>query len=153
MKEPAAGILRIFAALILASNLAACSSMAEMAKQQDDYNQKRCQQFGLTPGSSAYVQCVSQGANAYADAQKNKSPSTAGGALLIAAAPAVAQNNACEAPASSPKGTCSGCSVSCGTKQSSCTPGEEWPGGSESCLKTAVCESRWTESSAFERRG
>jgi hypothetical protein len=129
MNQTPARMFRLWAALVLAGNLAACSSMAEMAKQQDQYKQQRCQQFGLAPGSSAYVQCVSQGAKAYAEAQKNEPAPNAVGAVLIAPAAAAAQNNACAAPASSPKGTCSGCSVSCGAKQASCTPGEEWSVG------------------------
>jgi hypothetical protein len=83
------GIVRIWIALVLTSAFAACSSMTEMAKQQDQYNQNKCQQFGLAPGSSAYVQCVSQGANAYAAAQRNQPAPAATGAILIApAAPA-----------------------------------------------------------------
>ncbi|HYB33332.1 MAG TPA: hypothetical protein VED45_07870 [Steroidobacteraceae bacterium] len=55
--------------------------------------------------------------------------------------PAPAQVHSCSAPVSAPKGTCGGCSVSCGDQQASCTPGEEWPGGS-ACMKTAVCGCR-----------
>jgi hypothetical protein len=143
MDKAFSGMIRVFAALVFAGNLVACSSLAEMSKQQDQYNQNKCQQFGLTPGSSAYVQCISQGANAYAEAQKNQPAAPTGvGAILIAPAPAASRNNACQAPPSSPNGTCSGCSVSCGQKQAACTPGEEWPGGSTSCLKSAVCECR-----------
>jgi hypothetical protein len=56
--------------------------------------------------------------------------------------PAPTQTHSCSAPVSLPKGICGACSVSCGNKQASCTPGEEWPGGSGSCMKTAVCECR-----------
>jgi hypothetical protein len=52
------------------------------------------------------------------------------------------QAHSCSAPVSLPKGICGGCSVSCGDRQASCTTGEEWPGGSASCMKTAVCECR-----------
>jgi hypothetical protein len=137
----------------LAGALQGCSSLEEMGRQQDQYNRNRCHdQFGLIVGSSEYARCVSMGANAYADAQKNAavSPgavvtpgvvvSPAGGTVIIAPG-APAQNNSCKAPASAPKGQCSSCAVSCGAKQASCTPGEEWPDGS-SCLKSAVCECR-----------
>ena len=52
--------------------------------------------------------------------------------------------NTCTAPPSRPRGSCSGCSVSCDDKQAACTAGEEWAGGSGSgsCLKSAVCECR-----------
>jgi hypothetical protein len=38
MNNASTGIFRIWATLVLTSGLAACSSMAEMAKQQDEYN-------------------------------------------------------------------------------------------------------------------
>jgi len=40
------------------TGLSACASLDKMAHDQDVYNQNRCQQFGLTPGSPQYVQCV-----------------------------------------------------------------------------------------------
>jgi len=126
--------ITIALAALAAALLSGCAAIERDQAAARAQNQQQCQSYGLTPGSSAYVQCVSQGAAAYAQAQKN---AAAPRALVIAPAHA---NNACEAPASSPRGTCSGCSVSCGDKQASCTAGEEWPGGSESCLKSAVCE-------------
>jgi hypothetical protein len=124
----------------LAGALQSCSSMQQMAQQQDQYNRNRCHdQFGLNVGSTEYARCVSMGANAYAEAQKNPQPASPGAAAVVLVPAAQAQNNGCQAPASAPKGQCASCSVSCGAKQASCTPGEEWPDGS-SCLKSAVCE-------------
>jgi hypothetical protein len=38
-------------------------------------------------------------------------------------------------------GSCSGCSVSCpADKQASCKQGQEWPGGSPTCMREAKCE-------------
>src|SRR5215469_18157437 len=51
-----------------------------------------------------------------------------------------AGNNSCTASASSPRGTCGGCSVDCGDKQASCRSGEEWPSGGAACMRPAVCE-------------
>src|SRR5215831_15402212 len=50
------------------------------------------------------------------------------------------QGNSCSVPPSRPRGSCGGCSVNCGDRAASCTPGEEWPSGVPSCQKTAVCE-------------
>ena len=134
-------------AACLLATLAGCSSLQEMAKQQDDYNRSRCHdQYGLVQGSSEYARCVSMGANAYADAQKAAPAAgtgTAGaiviapGGIIIPTAGAPPANNACTAP-SSPKGQCSGCSVSCADKQASCTAGTEWPDGS-GCIKSSEC--------------
>ncbi len=132
-------------AFAVAGALQGCSSLEEMGRQQDQYNRNRCHdQYGLIQGSSEYARCVSMGANAYADAQKNPPAVPAAGAVIIAPGVVIptgqpTQNNACQAPPSMPKGQCASCSVSCGAKQASCTPGTEWPDGS-SCLKSSVCE-------------
>ncbi len=127
--------------LAVAAGLSGCASMEQMAKQQDDYNRNRCHdQYGLNPGTAEYARCVSMGANAYAEAQKNPpAPAAAatGGALIVIPTGSP-PNNACSVP-NSPKGQCAGCSVSCGTKHASCTPGTEWPDGS-GCIKNAQCE-------------
>jgi hypothetical protein len=128
--------------LVVSASVQGCASLEEMGRQQDQYNRNRCHdQYGLVPGSSEYARCVSMGANAYADAQKNPPPPAAGAVII---APGVViptgqpQNNSCTAP-SSPKGQCSSCEVSCGAKQASCTAGTEWPDGS-GCIKSATCE-------------
>jgi hypothetical protein len=125
------------AALIAAGivSLASCGSLDQMAKDQAAYNQSQCQKFGLTPGSDSYVRCINEGASAYAASLKT-SANAATPAVITFGAPA--KNNACSAPASTPKGSCHGCSVSCGTQQASCTPGTEWSG--ESCVQDAVCK-------------
>ena len=53
-----------------------------------------------------------------------------------------AHGNSCSAPPSSPRGSCGGCSVNCGSKEALCVAGEEWPSGGASCQKTAVCTCR-----------
>jgi len=50
--------------------------------------------------------------------------------------------HSCSAPASSPRGSCGGCSVNCGDKQAFCRAGEEWPSGGQSCQQPAVCNCR-----------
>ena len=123
-------LVGIFAAL------AGCGNMGEMVKQQQDYNRRKCQDFGLYPGSNAYIQCINDGADVYAQSHKdigNDRPSWGGRP----------RNNACDARASTPNGSCAGCSVSCtGDKQASCQQGQEWPGGSPTCMRNAVCECR-----------
>lgn len=119
-----------------ALSLASCGSMEQTAKDQAAYNQSQCQKFGLAPGSDGYVRCINEGASAYAASLKSGASATT--PAVIALTPAAAKNNACSAPASTPKGSCHGCSVSCGAKQASCTPGTEWSG--ESCMQDAVCE-------------
>ncbi|HUA90087.1 MAG TPA: hypothetical protein VL994_11670 [Steroidobacteraceae bacterium] len=125
-------------ALILATGLAGCSSLDEMAKKQDEYNRNRCHdQYGLNPGTNEYARCVSMGANAYAEAQKSAANGNPNPPAAVVIAPA-APNHACSVP-TTPKGQCAGCSVSCGSKEPSCTLGTEWPDGS-GCIKNAVCE-------------
>jgi len=130
--------------------IAGCTAMDKMAQENQTYNIQQCQAFGLQPGSDAYVQCVSQGANAYAAARQNAANAAAaqpaaGAAVVlpiigIPVTPAPpAQNNSCSAPKSSGQGSCPGCSVSCGAKQASCTAGQEIPGGSAICITAASC--------------
>jgi hypothetical protein len=138
------------AALAAVALLAGCAAMDKAAQETQAYNIQQCQQvYGLAPGTDAYVQCVSQGPRAYADARAaaNANAATqppAGAVVLpiigipIAPAPP-AQNNSCSAPKSSGQGSCPGCSVSCGAKQASCTPGQEIPGGSAICITAASC--------------
>ncbi len=139
MRTPAVFRAAVLSALVLALN--GCASMQNLAKQQDDYNRARCQEFGLAPGSSAYIQCISQGANAYAESVRNSPPPQAGVPVvpILPFWPGQPQNNACSAPVSQPKGGCQGCSVSCGTQQASCAPGQEWLGGSYTCMSPASC--------------
>jgi hypothetical protein len=118
--------------------LSSCAAVQEDQARAQQQKQQRCQQFGLTPGSSAYVQCISQGPDAYAAAQK---PTNAAPVILLAPASS-SRSNSCSAPNSTGQGSCAGCSVSCGDKQASCTAGQEMPGGSAMCLKEAVCECR-----------
>jgi hypothetical protein len=138
-----------FAAVL---SLAGCAAMDQMAQQNQAYNIQQCQAFGLSPGSDAYVQCVSQGANAYAAARANANaaaaanPAVPGMAVVpigigipVVAPVAPAKNNTCSAPKSAGKGSCPGCSVSCGAQTASCTPGQEFPGGSDICMQSASC--------------
>jgi len=120
------------------SGLVGCASLDKMAHDQDVYNQNRCQQFGLTPGSPQYVQCVSQGANAYAAAQKGT------GAAPAAAWPAVVAvaPSRCSAAADADN-VCAGCSVSCPSgQQAACTEGEvhKTDGFSPVCWTKSKCE-------------
>ncbi len=139
-----AGVARALAlAGTAALLLCGCQTMQNLAQQQDAYNRQRCQEFGLTPGTGPYIQCVSQGANAYAAAvSSNPAPPPPGVVPVVPLWPVQPQNNSCSAPASTPKGGCQGCSVSCGAQQASCTPGQEWLGGSETCMSPAVCTCR-----------
>ena len=130
-------VRRVFAAAVLigaVGSLTGCGSMSEMAKQQQEYNRQQCQNFGLRPGSNAYVQCINDGADAYAKSH----PSTANSQPTVVVSP---RNNSCSAPVSTPQGSCAACSVSCGTdKHAACQQGQEWPGGSPTCMHNAVCE-------------
>ena len=122
---------------------------AAMAADQQAYNTQQCKGFGLTPGSDAYIQCMSQGANAYAasrSAANNANSSSIPGIAVLPINIGIpvgplppAQNNACSAPKSSPRGACAGCSVSCSAQHASCTAGQEFPGGSDLCLQQASC--------------
>jgi hypothetical protein len=121
--------------------MAGCASLDKMAHDQDVYNQNRCQQFGLAPGSPQYVQCVSQGANAYAAAQKNATAAPATTAVWPGAVVAVAPSH-CSAAADSDN-VCAGCSVSCPSgQQASCTEGEvhKTDGFSPVCWTKSKCE-------------
>jgi hypothetical protein len=137
-------------AVTMLGSVASVSGCAGIAADQQAYNAQQCKNFGLTPGSDAYVQCISQGANAYAASRSNSNGSAAGStapgiavfpiAIGIPVVPQPpAQNTSCSAPKSSPQGGCPGCSVSCSGQHASCTPGQEFPGGSELCLQSASC--------------
>ena len=147
---PTPATTRYWSTLTLLAVVLPLAGCAAMAQDQQAYNTQKCQSFGLTPGSDAYVQCMSQGANAYAAARANAANAAAtnapapGMAVLPLAIgiPVVtppAKNNSCSAPKSAGKGSCPGCSVSCGTQTASCTPGQEFPGGSDLCLQAASC--------------
>ncbi len=133
-------------ALMMLIGMASLVGCAAIAKDQQAYDTQKCQSFGLPVGSDAYIQCVSQGANAYAASRSSQPPA---GVAPIAVLPInigipigpqpPTQNNACSAPKSSPRGSCAGCSVSCGNQQASCTPGQEIPGGSDICVQNASC--------------
>ena len=115
--------------------------MQQMAHDQDVYNQNKCQQFGLTPGSPQYVQCVSQGANAYGDSMKNAAAAPA--APAIAVWPGAALNPSSCSAASDSENVCAGCSVSCPAgKQASCKEGEvhKTDGFSPVCWTKSSCE-------------
>jgi hypothetical protein len=84
---------------------------------------QQCLQFGLPQGSSAYLECVEDGPNQYAESH----PLTGG--------------HSCSAPPSSPAARCPGCSVSCGEQQAYCTRGTEmWLDTPDQCVKPAVCQ-------------
>jgi hypothetical protein len=132
--------------------LAGCAAMDQAYQQQQAANAQQCRDvYGLQPGTDPYVQCVAQGPQAYAQARAAAAanaasqPPPAGMAVLpiigipVVAPVAPAKNNACSAPKSSPQGSCAGCSVSCGAKAASCTPGQEIPGGSSICITEASC--------------
>jgi hypothetical protein len=131
--------------------LAGCAAMDQAYQQNQAYNVQQCQQvYGLQPGTDPYIQCVAQGPRAYADARAaaaanaaaNPQPPTGMAVLPVIGIPVVAppaKNNTCSAPKSSPQGSCAGCSVSCGAKSASCTPGAEIPGGSSICVTEASC--------------
>jgi len=146
--------LRLLSALLSAVATLGCvlsiGGCAAMAADQQAYNTQQCKSFGLTPGSDAYVQCISQGANAYAASRSSNNGAAAGttvpGIAVLPIAIGIpvmpqppSQNTSCSAPKSSPKGGCPGCSVSCSGQQASCTPGQEFPGGSDLCLQGASC--------------
>jgi hypothetical protein len=126
--------------------LAACTTVDKLAQDAQNYNIQQCKAFGLTPGSDAYVQCISQGANAYAASRSTPPAGDAGaGAAVVPLAigipvmPVAPGRNRCSAPKSTPTGSCGGCEVSCGDKQASCSPGQEIPGGSSMCIQPASC--------------
>jgi len=123
--------------------LVGCATMDKIAQDEQAYNTQQCKAFGLTPGSDAYVQCMSQGANAYAAARANQPANSAVPAMAVIGIPVVpappGKNNKCSAPRSTPTGSCGGCEVSCGDKQASCSPGQEIPGGSSMCIQPASC--------------
>jgi hypothetical protein len=141
----------ILSAALGAVMLAGCQAMDQAYQQGQAYNAQQCGQvYGLQPGTDAYVQCVAQGPRAYADARAaanaaNPAPPPPGMAVLpvpVIGIPVVtppAKNNACSAPRSTPLGACAGCSVSCGTRNAACSPGQEVPGGSTICLSEASC--------------
>lgn len=122
---------------------------ATMAADQQAYNTQKCQSFGLVPGSDAYIQCMSQGANAYAASRNSNSAAAAPTAPGIAVLPIgigipvmpqpPTKNTSCSAPTSGPKGGCPGCSISCSGQQASCTVGQEFPGGSDLCMQSSSC--------------
>jgi hypothetical protein len=138
--------LRLLAVTMLGS-VVSLTGCAAIAKDQQAYDTQQCQNFGLIPGSDAYIQCISQGANAYAASRNNNNaaanPTAAGIAVLPIAIPLIpqppGQNNSCSAPKSSPRGACPGCSVSCSAQHASCSPGQEFPGGSDICMQDASC--------------
>ncbi len=144
--------LRLLPGTLLIASAISLAGCAAIAKDQQAYNTQQCQAFGLTPGSDAYVQCINMGANAYAASRSNTTngnnaaPPPAGMAVLpigigIPVMPAQpTKNNTCSAPKSSPRGSCPGCSVSCGAQQASCSPGQEFPGGSDICMTGASCQ-------------
>src|SRR5262245_37077879 len=125
--------------------LVGCATMDKIAQDEQAYNTQQCKAFGLTPGSDAYVQCMSQGANAYAAARASQPANSAGPAMAvipigIPVVPAPpGRNNKCSAPKSTPTGSCGGCEVSCGDNTASCSPGQEIPGGSSMCIQPASC--------------
>ncbi len=145
-------LLRLGGLLVVVTGLSSAvtiSGCAAMAADQQAYNTQQCKSFGLTPGSDPYIQCMSQGANAYAAARSANNNANGGTTPGIAVLPInigipvgpmpPAQNNACSAPKSAPRGACPGCSVSCSAQHASCSAGQEFPGGSDLCLQQASC--------------
>lgn len=136
--------IRLLAMAGVALQLAALTGCAAMERNNANVsaaNHSRCQQFGLAPGSPQYVQCVSQGPAAYAEAQKN-----AGTPVVVAGWPGVVAvvPSQCSAPADADN-VCAGCSVSCPTgKQASCTQGDvhKTEGFSATCWTQSKCECR-----------
>jgi len=103
------------AALVGVACLSGCASA--------QFNSDECQRYGLPSGSSAYRQCVREGADAYAELH----PLTGG--------------HSCSAPPSSPGGHCPGCSVSCGEREAYCARGRElWTDVEDACITPAVCD-------------
>jgi len=148
MKDLAAFLLCSLPSVIFISAcwaLTGCATMDKIAQDEQAYNTQQCKAFGLTPGSDNYVQCMSQGANAYAAARANPPPNNTAPAMAVipigipVVPVAPGKNNKCSAPKSAPSGSCGGCEVSCGDKQASCSPGQEIPGGSSMCIQAASC--------------
>ena len=148
MKDLATLLWRLLPSVICMSAcwaLVSCATMDKIAQDEQAYNTQQCKAFGLTPGSDAYVQCMRQGANAYAASRANPPANSAAPAMAvipigIPVVPAPpGKNNKCSAPKSSPTGSCGGCEVSCGDKTASCSPGQEIPGGSSMCIQPASC--------------
>ena len=81
--------------------------------------------------------CATSGKTATGGSDETGPPRTAGSGTS-GADPSM-QTHACSAPASSPRGSCAGCSVSCEDKEAICVAGEEWPSGGPSCQKPAMC--------------
>jgi hypothetical protein len=137
----------LFAAILAGALLTA--GCAAMSADQQAYNTQQCQSFGLKPGSDPYIQCMSQGANAYAASRSNNNGAAPSAVTPIAVLPfgigipvepqPPAKNTSCRAPTSTPKGGCPGCSVSCSGQQASCTAGQEFPGGSDICMQGSSC--------------
>jgi len=97
------------------------------------------------PAAAAAVLLLCTGCATSAKQTTNQSGSYNEAGPPTSSAPAsrsesAARNNSCTASASSPRGTCGGCSVDCGDKQASCKSGEEWPSGGAACMRPAVCE-------------
>jgi len=122
MKDLAAFLLRSLPSVIFISacwTLTGCATMDKIAQDEQAYNTQQCKAFGLTPGSDNYVQCMSQGANAYAAARANQPANTAAPAMAVIPI---------GIPVVPPPG-----------KQASCSPGQEIPGGSSMCIQAASC--------------
>lgn len=132
MTIAARALLQLTAVAALLSMVAACGA-TNLVQQQRLYNQQTCQQYGLIPGTGAYIECISDGADVYAQSHS-----------VHAAAPfrpwgPVPRNSSCNAPAS-PSGSCASCSVTCVSgQQATCQQGQEWPGGSPTCMREAQC--------------
>lgn len=140
--QSTSGLLAAAALACTLSLLPGCGSLEQMAHDQDVYNQNKCKQYGLTPGSPQYVQCISQGANAYGESMKNGT-AAAPGAPAVAIWPGATVNpSSCSAPSDSDN-VCAGCSVSCPAgKQASCKEGEvhKTDGFSPVCWTKSACE-------------
>ena len=94
---------------------AACASTQQRVQQ--------CQQFGLPPASSAYLECTEEGPDQYAESH------------------ALTGGHSCSAPPSSPAARCPGCAVSCGDRQAYCTRGTEmWLDTPDLCVRPASCQ-------------
>ena len=134
--------IRILVAAVVAVNVVAltgCEALERNNANVTAANHNRCQQFGLPPGSPQYVQCVSQGPDAYAAAQKNAAAPVVGTPWpgVVAVVPAH-----CSAAADSDN-VCAGCSVTCASgQQASCTEGEvhKTDGFSPVCWTKSKCE-------------
>jgi hypothetical protein len=73
--------LMLFSALMA---LAGCDTLNALSEQQAAHNRETCAGYGLLPGSAAYVQCVSQGPDAYAKSRQASAPVNTGAAALPA---------------------------------------------------------------------